>query len=74
MSKQNEDDQPNQLLDDSLAYAQAHAGAQKDDPFAAIKNMRLEQLAQCRLKSAEEMQAMREKSQDSVSADNTTDE
>lgn len=58
MSKQNESDQ---LDDDSLAYAQAQTGVQAEDPLVAIKNMRLEQLAQCRLKSAEEMQTMREK-------------
>lgn len=33
---------------------------EQDDPLTAIKQMRLEQLAVCRLKSDEEMQAMRE--------------
>ncbi|CAM3682664.1 hypothetical protein [Rheinheimera salexigens] len=35
---------------------------QADDPLAAIKAMRLAQLAVCRLKTAEEMQAMAEQS------------
>ena len=49
------------LSDDSLAYAQAQeAGVQADDPLAAIKALRLGQLAVCRLKSEEEMQAMRD--------------
>ncbi len=73
MSKQNEDEQPNQLLDDSLAYAQAHAGTQKDDPLAAIKSMRLEQLAQCRLKSAEEMRAMRETQESNANQEDADD-
>lgn len=50
------------LSDDSLAYAHAQeAGVQADDPLAAIKALRLGQLAVCRLKSEEEMQAMRDK-------------
>ncbi len=49
------------LTDDSLAYAQAQkAGVPDDDPLAAIKALRLGQLAVCRLKSEEEMQAMRD--------------
>lgn len=55
------------LTDDSLAYAQAQAQAQAqeaseqaDDPLAAIKALRLGQLAVCRLKSEGEMQAMRD--------------
>jgi hypothetical protein len=32
-----------------------------DDPLAAIKTMRLEQLAVCRLKAVKEMQAMGDK-------------
>lgn len=42
------------LTDDSLNYAQAQqAGEQPDDPLAAIKELRLRQLAVCRLKSEE---------------------
>ena len=49
------------LSDDSLAYAQAQEAAVPiDDPLAAIKALRLGQLAVCRLKSEEEMQAMRD--------------
>ncbi len=59
MSKSSEDDQDAQCNDDSLAYEQAQAGMPAEDPLAAIKTMRLEQLAVCRLKTAEEMQAMR---------------
>lgn len=48
-------DQPS---DDSLAYARslekAEASNQKtsDDPLAAVKDMRLQQLAACRIKTA----------------------
>ncbi len=50
------------LVDDSLAYAQAQESAERaDDPLAAIKELRLGQLAVCRLRSEEEMQAMRDK-------------
>ena len=49
------------LTDDSLNYAQAQqAGEQPDDPLAVIKELRLRQLAVCRLKSEDEMQAMRD--------------
>ena len=49
------------LTDDSLAYAQAQqTGEQADDPLAAIKALRLGQLAVCRLKAEDEMQAMRD--------------
>lgn len=48
------------LSDDSRAYAQAQAGFPVDDPLAAIKALRLEQLAVCRLKSEKEMQTMRD--------------
>ena len=47
--------------DDSAAYEQAqHSGVQAEDPLAAFKALRLEQLAVCRLKTAQEMQAMRD--------------
>jgi hypothetical protein len=45
-------------LDDSLAYAKNQTGLAAEDPLAAIKTMRLQQLAVCRLKTAAEMQAM----------------
>lgn len=35
-------------------------GLQTDDPLATIKAMRLRQLAVCRLRSEQEMQAMRD--------------
>lgn len=48
--------------DDSLAYEKAQQGGmQTDDPLAAIKDLRLEQLAACKLRSEKEMLAMREK-------------
>ena len=57
-------EQTEKLTDDSLAYAQAQeASEQADDPLAAIKELRLGQLAVCRLKSEEEMQTMRDKLQ-----------
>lgn len=47
--------------DDSAAYEQAqHSGGQAENPLAAIKALRLEQLAVCRFKTAQEMQAMRD--------------
>ena len=57
-------EQAEALTDDSLAYAQAQeADEQADDPLAAIKALRQGQLAVCRLKSEDEMHAMREKLQ-----------
>lgn len=57
-------EQTDMLTDDSFAYAQAQTAiAPVDDPLAEIKALRLGQLAVCRLKSEEEMQAMREKLQ-----------
>lgn len=53
-------DQPS---DDSLAYARslerAEASNQQksDDPLSAVKDMRLQQLAACRIKTAEELKA-----------------
>lgn len=59
------------LTDDSLAYAQAQEAAeQADDPLAAIKELRLGQLAVCRLKSEEEMQAMRDELESSATDSN----
>lgn len=48
--------------DDSLEYAHAQEKRTSDDPLAAIKDMRLQQLAACRVKAAEEMQAMTDES------------
>lgn len=61
---ENNDNAPlGEQSDDSLAYLQAQAAEETVDPLTAIKNMRLEQLALCRLKSQEEMRAMRQSSQ-----------
>lgn len=60
MSETDKTAQSSELADDSLAYAQAQAGGAAEDPLATVKQMRLEQLAVCRLKSKEEMQAMRD--------------
>lgn len=49
--------------DDSLDYEKAQGGLQTDNPLAAIKALRLEQLAVCRLKTAQDMQNMRDKAQ-----------
>lgn len=64
-SKSSKDDQVAASSDDSLVYEQTPVGVQMDDPLAAIKAMRLEQLAMCRLKTAQEMQAMRNKLENS---------
>lgn len=64
------------LTDDSLAYAQAQAqeaSEQADDPFAAIKALRLGQLAVCRLKSEGEMQAMRDELASSATDSNESE-
>ncbi len=53
-------EQAGELADDSLAYAKAQGTQPVVDPLAAIKALRLEQLAVCRLKSEDEMQAMRD--------------
>lgn len=46
--------------DDSLAYArsleQSHENTASEDPLAAVKDMRLQQLAACRIKTAKELQ------------------
>lgn len=64
MSENNDNAPLDEQSDDSLAYLQAQAAEEAvDDPLAAIKNMRLEQLALCRLKSQEEMRAIRQSSQ-----------
>lgn len=56
-------EQAKEHADDSLEYEKAQGGLQADDPLAAIKALRLEQLAVCRLKTAQEMQRMRDKTQ-----------
>ena len=54
-------------VDDSLAYARslekAEAESQQavNDPLAAVKNMRLQQLAACRIKTAEELKTNMDK-------------
>ncbi len=52
-----------EVLDDSLAYEKAQQAKQEDNPLSAITAMRLEQLAVCRLRSKEEMQAMQDQLQ-----------
>ncbi|WP_205340780.1 hypothetical protein [Denitrificimonas caeni] len=56
-------EQAKERADDSLEYEKAQGGLQADDPLAAIKALRLEQLAVCRLKTTQEMQRMRDKTQ-----------
>ena len=51
--------QTDTLCDDILQYEQAQTRIPVEDPLSAIKTMRLEQLVVCRLKSEQEMQAMR---------------
>ncbi len=46
--------------EDGLAYEESLGVLHANDPLAAIKTMRLQQLAVCRLKSEQEMQAMRD--------------
>ena len=53
MSEHSKEGQTVELTDDSLAYEHAQVGVDRDDPLAAIKRMRLEQLAVCRLKAEE---------------------
>lgn len=48
------------LREDILQYEQTQARIPVEDPLSAIKAMRLDQLAVCRLKSEQEMQAMRD--------------
>ena len=49
--------------EDSLAYArslekaEANNQQESDDPLAAVKDMRLQQLAACRIKTAKELKA-----------------
>ncbi|WP_372600242.1 hypothetical protein [Amphritea sp.] len=49
------------LIDDSVAYADAQQDKLVDDPLAAIKTMRLEQLAVCRLKNLKETKEREDK-------------
>lgn len=56
--------------DDSLAYARSleRAGTnhtqETDNPLAAVKDMRLQQLAACRIKTAKELQDKMSKMED----------
>ncbi|WP_296060735.1 hypothetical protein [uncultured Amphritea sp.] len=49
------------LIDDSVAYADTQQDKLVDDPLAAIKTMRLEQLAECRLKNLKETKEREDK-------------
>lgn len=55
----------NDSVDDSVAYDDVQRDKPIDDPLAAIKTMRLEQLAVCRLKAEKEMQSMADKAKKS---------
>ena len=46
--------------DKRFEYTMSQQDKSLDDPLAAIKSMRLEQLAVCRLKTEKEMQAMKQ--------------
>lgn len=48
--------------DDSAKYALSQQSKPLDDPLEAIKSMRLEQLAVCKLKAEKEMQTMKAES------------
>lgn len=74
MSNNREDEQDKALTDDSLAYEDAQVGMPTDDPLVAIKNMRLQQLAVCRLKSEAEMHVMRDTLQSAESEAGMDDE
>ena len=52
--------QADTLCDDILQYEQAQAHTAVEDPLSAIKAMRLEQLAVCRLKSEQKMREVRD--------------
>ncbi|MDY7219963.1 hypothetical protein TOI97_10360 [Denitrificimonas sp. JX-1] len=58
--KQRVGESEDKAQDDSRIYEQTHMNQQIDDPLVAIRQMRLEQLAVCHIKSHDEMQAMRE--------------
>jgi hypothetical protein len=64
----NNTDEP---IDDSLAYARSLEKAaasesqqEADDPLAGVKDMRLKQLAACRIKTAKELQNKMNKTED----------
>ncbi|HHX33942.1 MAG TPA: hypothetical protein GX719_01540 [Gammaproteobacteria bacterium] len=63
MNQKGEKKQNLESEDERLAYEKAQSAVQPDDPLAAIKAMRLSQLAVCRLQSEKEMQAMRDQSE-----------
>lgn len=56
-------EQAKKPVDDSLDYEKVQGGLHTDDPLAAIKALRLEQLTVCHLKTAQDMQNMRDKAQ-----------
>ncbi|MBU2966360.1 hypothetical protein Q4508_14665 [Amphritea sp. 2_MG-2023] len=58
MATDNKADHP---ANDSFSYDDEQRQKPVDDPLAAIKKMRLEQLAVCRLKTEKELQAMQDK-------------
>lgn len=51
--------QADTLCDDILQYEQGQARNTVEDPLSAIKTMRLEQLAVCRLKSEQKRREIR---------------
>ncbi|MFQ3228924.1 hypothetical protein [Reinekea sp.] len=57
----NEDKSTNEPTDDSLEYEKFQAKSVHEDPLAAVKELRLQQLAVCRVKAAEEIQTMTDK-------------
>lgn len=74
MSKNATDEHLDKTQDDSLAYAQAQNKERGDDPLDAIKQIRLEQLAVCRLKSAKELQARTEQPQNAENEKTAADD
>jgi hypothetical protein len=59
----NEEKNTNEQTDDSLEYEKFQAKTVHDDPLAAVKELRLQQLAVCRVKAAVEIQTMTDKLQ-----------
>ena len=68
------DDNMDEIVDDSVAYDMSQRGRQSEDPLEAIKAMRLGQLAVCRLKTEQEMQAIVSKNTKAVSQNVKTDD
>ncbi len=67
LSNKQGSEQLNGQSDDSLAYtrslenAEAESQYATNDPLADVKNMRLQQLAACRIKTANQLQAKMDK-------------